>query len=311
MQSHPLVSSVVLNWRQAELTIECCLQLQQSSYPNHKVIVVDNGSGDGSLEMLTHSLPEATVLANDVNGGFSAGCNIGIRQAIADGSDYVALVNNDLVLATGAVAAAAQALSHNSRYGCVTGKIYTDEPNVIWQAGGHVDHFRIMGVAHGLGDQDRGQFDAEGSTEWASGAMSMFRVDVLEQVGLLPEEYFFGQEEWDLSTNIIRRGYEIGYVPTYVGTHRSGSSYKTNPSLNSYGAVRNRHLYAEKYLKPWQYQIWRAALYAHLRLIMARKLRTRGTHERDLHPCARHAAWLAPSQDRSACDTGRVERRER
>jgi rhamnosyltransferase len=275
----PRATSIVLNWRQPDLTVSCVRQLLTSDYPNHHVVVVDNGSEDGSLGQLTAQLPEATVIGSHTNRGFSAGCNLGLRHALEEGSEIVGLVNNDLVLERGAVSAAVAALQENPQYGCVTGKIYAGEPNVIWQAGGHVDHFRIMGIARGLGEHDHGQFDVPGTTEWASGAMCMFRSSVLEEIGLLPEEYFFGQEEWDFSTSIIRHGHEIGYVPTYVGTHRSCSSYKTNPALNSYGAVRNRHLYAEKYLRPWQYQLWRAAFYAHLRLVMARKLRSRGTHD--------------------------------
>lgn len=287
-----LVTSVVLNWRKPDMTSVCVEHLLAADHPHHEIVIVDNGSGDGSAQTLRDRFPALTVITSEENLGFSRGCNLGVRHAIRSGADFVALVNNDLRMDRQSVGEAVRALQANPTFGAVTGKIYSAKPGVLWQAGGHVSHARVMGVAHGKSELDRGQFDTPGTTGWASGAMTTFRTQAIERIGLLPEEYFFGQEEWDMSTALIRSGYEIGYVPTYVGHHSHGSSYAPHPALNSYGSARNRHLYAEKYLSALAYRAWRIAFWLHLQTVIATKLRLRATHrDPGVHARAMRLGW--------------------
>ncbi len=286
--------SVVLNWKNDELTARCVTELLNSTYEPHSIVVVDNGSEDGSAARLRARFPSCTILENSQNIGFSRGCNVGIRHALMHGAQYVGLVNNDLILDRHAYSAAVGRLDSGERTGAVTGKIFMEDGRTIWQAGGRISHRRVMGLAVGNGCQDGPQFDVSGDTGWASGAMSVFRGDILERLGLLPEEYFFGQEEWDISTNLLRSGHLIAYEPKYIGFHSHGGSYARHPVLNGYGGTRNRLLYSEKYLSRGWRAMWAWAFRLHIFVAMPLKLRLRSgvVPERGLYLKAMKLAFV-------------------
>ncbi len=264
----PSVYVVVLHWMAYGETRDCLLSLKKATYPNLKVVVVDNHSSDGSAERLRAEFPEHIFVFNEDNLGFSRGCNTGLREAYQRGADYVLLLNNDMKIEPGFLEPAVAEAQKNPRVGAVTGKImYQDRPNVFWQAGGYVHPFKVQGISRGAGEEDHGQYDQVCATGWASGAMSLIRRRTLEEVGYLPEEYFFGQEEWDYSTAILRAGLTILYVPQFKAYHRAGGSYRAgHPVLNVYGGYLNKMIYAEKYMAAWLWPLWRFCFRAYLRL---------------------------------------------
>src|SRR3954469_8557750 len=171
MNSHaqPLVYVVVLHWRNFERTCGALRSLQQISYENYRVIVVDNCSDDGSLEKLEQQFPACEFVRNESNLGFACGCNRGIRAAHLAGADYVLLLNNDMEVEPDFLDPALAAATRNNKVGLVTGKIlFGDRRNVIWQAGGRIDAFRVQGNPRGWNEVDGGQYDKEDETFWAS-----------------------------------------------------------------------------------------------------------------------------------------------
>jgi GT2 family glycosyltransferase len=266
--SPPLVYIIILHWKAYAATRACLLSLKELTYTNYRVVVVDNASNDGSIEKLQVELPGDLYLFNTANFGFSRGCNTGLREAYRLGADYVMLLNNDMQLEPGSLDAAVEVAERRKSVGAVTGKIMcTETPNIFWQAGGRIDPFRVQGVPRGKGATDQGQYDQVEETGWASGAMSLFPRSTLETVGYLPEEYFFGQEEWDYSTAILRAGLKILYVPAFKGSHRIGASYRAgHPVLNTYGGYLNKMIYAEKYMSRWTWQLWRLVFKVYLKV---------------------------------------------
>lgn len=265
---HPCVYIVILHWKAYEDTRVCLLSLKNIAYPNYRVVVVDNFSNDGSGEKLKAEYPEHLFVFNKANLGFSRGCNAGLREAYRLGAEYVLLLNNDMKVEPDFLGPAVSEAAKDPLAGAVTGKImYKDRPGIFWQAGGYVHKFRVQGVARGIGDEDRGQYDQVCETGWASGAMSLIRRSTLEKVGYLPEEYFFGQEEWDYSTAILRAGLKILYVPGFKAYHAAGASYNAgHPVLNIYGGYLNKMIYAEKYMSPWVWRLWRFSFWIYLKL---------------------------------------------
>lgn len=263
---HPSVYIIVLHWKAYSATRACLVSLQDVTYPNNHVVVVDNASHDGSVEQLLAEFPGVLFLFNDDNFGFSRGCNTGLREAYRLGADYVMLLNNDMQVEPGFLQHAVAVAQHGRAVGAVTGKIMISEsPNIFWQAGGDIDPWRIRGLPRGKGDEDRGQYDEVCGTGWASGAMSIFPRSTLEKVGFLPEEYFFGEEEWDYSTAIRRAGLKILYVPEFKAYHRVGASYRAgHPVLNVYGGYLNKMIYAEKWMPRWVWPVWRLAFKLYL-----------------------------------------------
>ena len=97
--SEPRVSIVILNWNSYEVTLDCLLSLRKMDYRNFEVVLVDNGSIDGSPAKLLQSVPEIRLIRNETNLGFAGGCNVGMRDALRRGTDYVLLLNNDTIVA--------------------------------------------------------------------------------------------------------------------------------------------------------------------------------------------------------------------
>jgi hypothetical protein len=249
----------VLHWKNYQRTRNALRSLAQISYPNYRALIVDNDSEDGSVEQLQSEFPEHSFVRNEANLGFGRGCNRGIRQAYADGADYVLLLNNDMEVAPGFLEPAVEMAESAAHVGLVTGKIlFGDRRNVIWQAGGYIDGLRIQGISPAWNKVDSGEWDTVCDTDWASGAMLLIPRATIERVGVLPEEYFFGVEEWDYSTAVRKAGLTIRYVPDFKGYHYAGGSYKAgHPILIVYNGVRNKLLYAQKHLSLPAWLIWK------------------------------------------------------
>ena len=261
------IHAVLLHWRNYNDTKRCLNDLTKVTHSELKIILVDNASGDGSVERLKEEFKDVLYIQNKSNLGFSCGVNVGIRKALEFGTDYVLILNNDMIVEPDFLEPALEVARKKSHLGAITGKILYQSPEgMIWHAGGHIDPWRVQGIGRGTGEQDIGQYDYVTDTGWASGAMSLIPRKTFEKVGLYPEEHFFGQEEWDFSTAILKNSLKIIYVPQFIGKHRSGGSYKGgHPILNVYGGYLSKMIYAEKYMSKAQFKIWKVVFYIYLK----------------------------------------------
>lgn len=253
---------VVLTWNGYAHTSRCLQSLQQAAYSNLRVLIVDNASHDGSFERLSAEFPTFTFISNPENLGFARGCNVGIRAAMAaPDCAYVLLLNNDAVVTSHFLEEAIKTAESDRSIGLIGGKIlHTTEPNKIWYAGGTVNRWRGGARIRGYGETDHGQYDLPAEVEFVTGALMLIRREVLEKVGLLPEEYFFGVEEHDYSLSVRLAGYKLYYVPEFLVYHLAdGSHYNYDPKF-VYNGYRNKLIFAEKFLPLGLFPIWRLAL---------------------------------------------------
>jgi len=269
----PKVCIVVLHWKNYESTRDCLESLGAITYPHREIVVVDNHSEDGSIERLQIDFPHCYFLLNDANLGFARGCNVGIRFAYAQGAHYVLLLNNDIRVTPGFLEPAVCAAESDPRVGLVTGKVlYLDPPNMIWHAGGYIHPIKRNAITRGFREIDRGQYDKVCETKWATGAMMLIKRSVLETVGFLPEEYFFGVEEWDYSTAVRKAGFKILYVPEFKAYHNAGASYPAgHPVLIVYNGVRNKMIYNQKYMPRPLFLLWRLFYWMYLQVWWPRR----------------------------------------
>ena len=266
--SQPSIYIILLHWKNYKDTKECLLSLKNVTYQNRHTIVVDNFSNDGSIEKLQQEFSDVKYILNENNLGFSRGCNAGMREAYRLGVDYILILNNDMQVDPGFLEPAIAEAKKEPKLGAVTGKIMRKQtPNIFWHAGGHIDPLRAQGVARGMDKKDHGQYDKVCYTGWASGAMSLIPRSTLENIGYYPEEYFFGHEEWDYSTAILRAGLKILYVPDFKSYHKAGGSYKSgHPVLNIYNGYLEKMIYAEKYMSPTIFKVWRIVFLVYMKL---------------------------------------------
>ncbi|MBK6472921.1 MAG: glycosyltransferase family 2 protein [Betaproteobacteria bacterium] len=248
----PLVYVVVLNWNGRADTLACLSSLERLQYPEFHTIVVDNGSQDGSQDAIRSTFPEVELIETGKNLGFAGGNNVGIRRAVARGTDYVLLLNNDTEVDPGMLDAFVRAASAHPGAGVFSGKIYLHgAPDRIWYAGTEWDpqtvHFRHLGL-----DQidDGNSFCTIKETAFACGCAFFFPASRVKDVGLLDEEFFLYFEETDWCYRARAKGYASVLVPDAKLWHKVSASVGAGSPLMDYFMTRNKLLWAEKNLEP-------------------------------------------------------------
>jgi GT2 family glycosyltransferase len=246
MFTTPLVYVVVLNWNGWRDTAHCLAALSASNYPNLHVVVVDNGSTDGSPERLAPVLeaPWAEFVSAGCNLGFSGGANLGLRLALARDADYAFLLNNDATVAPGCITMLVEAAEQRPEIGLVGPKIvWAQEPHRIWSAGMSVAWHRAAIESHRNAPDD-GRFEGCRVVQGLSGCALLVKRAVLERVGLLDERYFAYYEDLDWCLRACRAGFRCLYVgaarASHVGSATSNRhTERSQSALLNYYAARN------------------------------------------------------------------------
>lgn len=220
---------VVLNWNSYGVTADCLRSLRRSSHADLTVLLVDNGSVDGSPEQLETEFPEAIVLRNSRNLGFTGGMNAGMRHAPISDADYVLLLNNDTIVDPEAISEMVRALEADPHAALACPKIYFwDVPEILWFAGGRLSCWNGIGVNIGRRVRDRGQYDVPGEISFANGCAVLLRRSALETLGLFDPDLFAYAEDVDYSFRALRSGQRMLYVPQARIWHREGFASKRN-----------------------------------------------------------------------------------
>ncbi len=245
------ISVVVLNWNGREDTLRCLESLKGVDYPNWEVLVVDNGSEDGSVAAILKGYPEITVMEAGRNLGYAGGNNLGIEEAVRRGSEFVLLLNNDTTVAPDILRAFARAAEEYRDAGVFGAKIYLfNEPGRLWYAGGRWRTDGKVAEHEGLGTIDNEvDFERIRDTDYACGCAMFIRSSALSIVGMLEEEFFLVFEEADWCLRATKAGFRCLFVPDAKVWHRVSASFGGPGSiLYEYFLLRNRLLWAERHL---------------------------------------------------------------
>lgn len=222
------VEIVVLNWNGWCDTLACVSSLQQLDYPDFGLTVVDNGSTDDSVQRILAHRPEVRLLQTGVNLGFGGGCNVGVRQAIRNGAQYIWLINSDATVDRNALTALVRAAQDNSSLGAVGSVLFdADQTDQIQLWGGGK-----VNLWTGRSHHQRGPT----SLDFVSGASLLLRREALLQVGLLDEQSFFMYwEDTDLGLRLRRAGWQLGVADrSHVWHKQSASLGQGSPLLDQY-----------------------------------------------------------------------------
>lgn len=215
-QSSVLFSIVIPNWNGSRFLPVCLAALQRQTYPNVEVIIVDNASSDGSQELLKHEYPWVRLVELPENRGFTGACNAGMQAARGE---YVSLLNNDTEADPGWVAAVVDAFERHPEIGSVASKMLLfDRRDHIHTAG---DYFTRSGRAgnRGVWQPDGDAFNHEQYVFSACGGSSAYRKTLLNQVGLLDDDFFFSLEDVDLGWRAQLAGWRCLYTPAAIVYH--------------------------------------------------------------------------------------------
>jgi GT2 family glycosyltransferase len=245
------VSAVVLNYRTADQTTLAVRSIQSSLAGADTIVVVDNGSADGSVERLRAGVPGVTLIEHARNLGFSAGCNAGIRHALADGADAVLLVNSDAVLAPGALGTMRDVLAADSSLGIVAPVLLSrEEPDRMSSAGivfsTRTGRMRHCGAGMPVSLLPAG---AVRDVDAVSGCVMLIRREVFDAVGQFDDDYFFSFEDIDLCLRARNAGFRTACVQEAVAYHEGGRSIGRRSARRVYFATRN-HLKLSQRIGP-------------------------------------------------------------
>jgi GT2 family glycosyltransferase len=226
--SFPKVYVIILNWNGKDDTAECLDSVLKMSYPNLQVVVVDNGSSDGSVEAFESRFPEVEVISIGENIGFSAGNNKGMQYAVERGADYVFVLNNDTVVHQDLLTHMVSAAEADQKVGITAPKIYYYAAgDLIWAAGAKRSRFDLGALETGMEQKDGPAYNIEKEVDYAFGCGMLIRRQVLEQVGLFDTRFFFYFEDTDLCIRTQQHGYKIVYVPQAKMWHKVAVSSKS------------------------------------------------------------------------------------
>lgn len=255
---------VILNWNGKADTLECLKSVEGVLYPNFEIVVVDNGSEDDSVAAIRENFPRVRIIETGANLGYAGGNNVGLRDAIKQGADYVLLLNNDTVVDPEIIEAFVQTANVFPDAALFGAKVYYyAEPNRIWYAGAKwIDHrSNFAHLGHGLLDNE--EFDRICETDFAQGCALFVRVDALKDIGLLDEKFFLNYEEVDWSYRARKAGHKSIFVPKARVWHKVSASFGGAKSpVHSYFLFRNRLLWAKRHLSFWRrFRMWRAICY--------------------------------------------------
>jgi GT2 family glycosyltransferase len=234
----PSVCVIIPNWNGVAYLPGCLESLRTQTYSGFRTVVVDNASSDGSLALIESKFPQVTVIRLDENKGFGAAMNIGLREAHGE---YVACLNNDTETDPDWLSELVACLQRHPRAAAVTSKMLDLSERSLIDDCGDIMTLYFRAYPRGRGEEDVGQYDEEEQVFGASGGASLWRNEVVQELGYFDGDLFAYYEDVDLSFRANLAGYECWYAPKAVVYHAGGGTSRREASeFAYYHAVRNR-----------------------------------------------------------------------
>lgn len=240
MKLPPLVSIIILNWNGGEILKDCLTSLSKITYPNWELILVDNGSTDGSEKQikLTKAAKHTLLIKNKKNLGFAEGNNQGFKKTKGK---YILLLNNDTKVEKNFLTILLERLEPDENLGAIQPKILImDKPSHLDSIGSFLTRTGFL-QHDGFLAKDSKQFNHEKYVFSAKGACMLVKREVIEKVGLFDKEFGSYFEETDFCWRVWLAGYKILYYPKTHVYHKVGFTSKQFSQIDvNYHSFKNR-----------------------------------------------------------------------
>lgn len=244
----PRVSIILLNWNQFDVTAACLRTLANLSGPTYEVLVVDQASRNEEGRRLRDAFPWIRLIESPTNVGFTGGNNLAMNEAEGD---LILLLNNDTEVPSDFLQPLVEHFDACPRAGIASPKIrFFNSPAIIQYAGSNgLSEWTMRGGLTGYGERDTGQYDEPCEVALAHGAAMMIRREVLEDIGLLAQDFFIYYEEFDFCARALRSGWTIHYVPNSLVMHKESMTVGKASPMKTEFMTRNRINYLRRNLK--------------------------------------------------------------
>lgn len=232
--------TVLLNWNGYEDTINCIYSLLETGIELVDIIVVDNASENESIPIMIEKFPELTVIKNHKNGGFAAGCNLGIVSALNAGADSIWILNNDTTINSSALTSM-QKVFDNPKIGIVGSMVVNSSYPFALQAwgGGGVNFF--LGTSKHINEKTN-----MSQKYYITGASMLIRSAVFKEVGLFDEDFFMYWEDVEFSIRAQDFGWLLGVAEDSIVFHKESNSIKKYSTFQAYYYNRSARIFFKK-----------------------------------------------------------------
>jgi len=233
---------ILLNYVKWQDTVTCIQSLSDCGYKNYEILIVDNASPNNSVLELAKRFPTIKICSTKKNCGYTGGINFGVMHALKSKPEYILVINNDTVVQPDFLDYLVAALEENKKAAAACGTIYCYHDKMrIWYAGGRFIPWR------GLAVHDKRnallvpeKLNGVRHISFITGCLILFRVSCLDEIGTEDERFFMYLDDIELSARILRKGYDLLYVPKAIIYHKVAGE-KEN-AFKLYYSVRNRLL---------------------------------------------------------------------
>lgn len=222
---YPKIFIIVLNYNGAQVIGACLNSVFRINYPNFEVVVVDNASSDGSLEMARRQFSRCHFIKNEENLGFSAGNNLGIRFALERMAGGILLLNSDTVVRENFLSKLVDVAESEPLVG-ILNPVILDSQDKIWFSGGRINWWK-MGTTHICHIKSTLPYE----TELLTGCAMYIKSSVFKKIGLLDEDFFLYWEDTDFSVRAKRAGYALMIVPEAKIVHLEKSEERKRDKI--------------------------------------------------------------------------------
>ncbi len=238
----PLVSVIIVNFNGRAFLKKCLSSIMEQTYPSLEVILVDNGSKDGSVEYVERHFSKVKIMENGENFGFAKANNIGIK---ASSGELIATLNNDTEASPYWVASLVDAMLSDDRVGmCASRMLFMRDPGMINSTGICISRSGAC-WDRGMFEQDRGQYST-GEVFGPCAGAALYRREMLDQVGLFDEDFFAYMEDADLAFRGRAAGWKCVFVPEAAVYHYHSATSGYMSDFSVYHGNRNIIWYAVK-----------------------------------------------------------------
>ncbi len=230
-----VVSVIIVNYRGADDTIVCAQALESTlDWPSEKldIVIVDNASGDDSVERIRAALPRATLIPSATNSGFAGGCNLGASHAAGE---YLALLNNDARPHRDWIRAAVAEFERDPEVAAVASKVLDWDGKLVDYVDGSLTWFG-MGYKREVEKPDSADYNTPKDVLFGTGAAMFVRAETFREVGGFDERFFMFYEDVDLGWRLNILGHRFRYVPTSLAFHRH------HATMRKFGNFREAYL---------------------------------------------------------------------
>jgi GT2 family glycosyltransferase len=245
---------VLVNWNLREDTLACIESFLIAGALPENIIVVDNGSIDGSIEAIRDTWEDAiTLIAAGDNLGFAAGSNLGIQKALERGADWVFLINNDTLVAPDTIVELSNAVDSDEGYSILAPVIYYhDRPEIIWYLGDHLIPGTLITMQRYRGKKIPADLPALVPVDFVSGCGMLVERQVFEQIGLFDPSFVMYGEEVDFCWRARSAGHRFACATRARIWHKVSRSANKVKHTTHFLRIRNQVYFYRKYSRGLQ-----------------------------------------------------------